>query len=82
MPQVEHVQIAVSDGEPCTRVRAVAYARAQAYARSGFQLYGYRHPECFGSLFFRRDDDLFEALGVVEVTLRFAETRIGKDLAG
>src|SRR5512141_2444209 len=82
MPQVEHVQIAVPDGEAGTCVRAVAYARAQADARPGLKLNGYRHLVFFGVLFFRCDDDLFEALGVAEVTLGFAETGIGKDIAG
>src|ERR1039457_854668 len=81
MPQVEHVQVAVSDGEACARVRTIAYARAQAYAMPFFQLYIYRHPECVGVLFFRNDDDFFETLRVGKVSLCFAETWIGKDLA-
>src|SRR5512138_3471206 len=82
MPQVKQVQIPVTDGEPRTRVRAVPYARAEAYARPGFQLYGYRHPECVGVLFFRCDDDFFEPLGVGEVTLCLAEKGVGKEFAG
>src|SRR6185369_10138958 len=82
MSQVKHVQIAITDGETCPRVRAVADSRAHAYARPGFQLYCHRYPECFGVLFFRSDEDLFEALGVVEVELSFSKTGIGKGLTG
>ena len=81
MPQMKHVQIAVTHGEPRTCVGAIACARAKTHARPGFQLYGYRDLKYFGIIFFRCDDYIRKALGVCEVTLCFAETGIGKDLA-
>ena len=80
MPPVEHVQVAVMNGEARTGVRPIAYPRAKTDTRPLFQLDGYRYPVVFCLLLLWCNDDLFETFGVGKTPLGLSQLSRGERL--